>query len=92
LQHPGIVPILDSGVFERPGDSNLPWYAMPFLEEAHAAVGDIPAALRALGRYRHPRDRHFQLHLRCSPTFTPMEGDSTFQALLVIPRPASGRC
>jgi len=31
LQHPNIVPILDSGVLEVP-EGRLPWYAMSFLE------------------------------------------------------------
>ena len=35
-------------------------------------------------------DVHFQLHLRCSPTFTPVEHDARFRAMLVIPRPAPG--
>jgi len=61
------------------------------LAEVHAALGDINAALRALGRYAYPKDKHFQLHLRCSPTFAPMERDSTFRAMLVIPRPAPGQ-
>jgi hypothetical protein len=33
---------------------------------------------------------HFQLHLRCSPTFAPVENDARFRALLRIPRPARG--
>src|SRR5688572_8825767 len=32
LQHPGIVPILDSGSFELVDGSEVPWYAMPFLD------------------------------------------------------------
>ena len=31
LQHPAIVPVLDSGVFAGPGGEQLPWYAMPYL-------------------------------------------------------------
>jgi len=62
-----------------------------YLAEVQAAVGDVPAAMRALGLYRTPRDAHFQLHLRCSPTFTPLERDSAFRAMLVIPRPAPGQ-
>jgi tetratricopeptide (TPR) repeat protein len=31
LQHPAIVPVLDSGVFAGPGGVQLPWYAMPYL-------------------------------------------------------------
>jgi serine/threonine protein kinase/Flp pilus assembly protein TadD len=61
------------------------------LAEVLAAVGDLPGATRALGRYGTPRDVHFQLHLRCSPTFTPLERDSAFRAMLVMPRPAPGQ-
>ena len=32
LQHPGIVPILDSGAFPLPDGTAIPWYAMPLLE------------------------------------------------------------
>ena len=31
LQHPHIVPVLDSGVFTGPSAVTLPWYAMPFI-------------------------------------------------------------
>ncbi|HSA56780.1 MAG TPA: hypothetical protein VLE53_13805, partial [Gemmatimonadaceae bacterium] len=31
LQHPGVVPILDSGVVDWAG-MRIPWYAMPFLD------------------------------------------------------------
>ena len=31
LQHPNIVPILDSGVLRGPDGVSLPWYAMPYL-------------------------------------------------------------
>jgi serine/threonine protein kinase len=61
-----------------------------YLAEVHAAVGDVDATLKALGMYGTPADMHFQLHLRCSPTFAPLEQDSAFRALLRIPRPARG--
>jgi tetratricopeptide (TPR) repeat protein len=62
-----------------------------YLAEVHAALGDIDNALLALGRYEVTRDLHFQLHLRCSPTFGPLERDPRFRALLVIPRPLAGQ-
>ena len=61
-----------------------------FLAEVHAALGDVGGTLKALGLYGTPRDMHFQLHLRCSPTFAPVENDPRFRAMLVIPRPPSG--
>jgi tetratricopeptide (TPR) repeat protein len=62
-----------------------------YLAEVHAALGDIDKALLALGRYEVTRDLHFQLHLRCSPTFAPLERDPRFRALLAIPRPPAGK-
>lgn len=32
LQHPSIVPILDSGALRAPDGTSLPWYAMAYLE------------------------------------------------------------
>ncbi len=32
LQHPNIVPMLDSGVIRRGDGTEVPWYAMPYLE------------------------------------------------------------
>ena len=31
LQHPGVVPVLDSGTFAGPGGVELPWYAMAYV-------------------------------------------------------------
>jgi hypothetical protein len=61
-----------------------------YLAEVQAALGDVPKAIRSLGLYSTPRDGHFQLHLRCSPTFAPLEMDSAFRALLIRPRPPAG--
>lgn len=72
------------------GFTPLKVHTAVFLAEVHAALGDVAGALRALGTYGTPRDRHFQLHLRCSPTFAPLERDPAFRALLVRPRPAPG--
>ena len=68
-----------------------PLHTAVWLAEARAAVSDNAGALKALGMYGTPRDVHFQLHIRCSPTFTPLERDSAFRAMLVIPRPAPGQ-
>ncbi len=32
LQHPSVVPVLDSGVIDRPDGATTPWYAMPYLQ------------------------------------------------------------
>ena len=68
----------------------IPPHTAVYLAEAYAAVGNIEKAISALGSYGTPRDMHFQLHLRCSPTFTPLEDEARFRALLVIPRPPRG--
>lgn len=31
LEHPAIVPVLDTGVFTGPGDVLIPWYSMPYI-------------------------------------------------------------
>jgi hypothetical protein len=67
-----------------------PSHTAVYLAEAFAALGNIDGALKALGTYATPRDMHFQLHLRCSPTFSPLENDPRFRAMLVIPRPPRG--
>jgi hypothetical protein len=67
-----------------------PLHTAVYLAEAHAGVGDVTKAMRSLGLYATPRDGHFQLHLRCSPTFAPLENDPAFRALLVKPRPTAG--
>ena len=57
---------------------------------AHAALGNVDAAVALLSAYS-PRDGlHFQLHLRCDPPFDALVQDQRFQALLVMPRPPAG--
>ena len=78
-------------VTETTGAVYLPLlHTAVYLAEAKLAVGDVSGALKALGRYATQRDMHYQLHIRCSPTFAPLEQDSSFRALLRIPRPPRG--
>jgi len=74
-----------SGIYQP-----TPPHTAIYLAEVQAALGDVPKAIRSLGLYSTPRDGHFQLHLRCSPTFAPLEKDSAFRALLIRPRPPAG--
>jgi tRNA A-37 threonylcarbamoyl transferase component Bud32/tetratricopeptide (TPR) repeat protein len=67
-----------------------PAHTALYLAEVHAAVGDVDGAFKAVGTYGTQRDAHFQFHLRCSPTFAPLENEPRFRALLVIPRPPPG--
>lgn len=70
--------------------ATIPPHTVVYMAQAYAAVGDVEKSLAMLRRYDTPRDMHFQLHLRCDPTFAPVENDPRFRALLVIPRPARG--
>jgi predicted Zn-dependent protease len=58
-----------------------------FMAEAYAAVGDADEAMRWLDRKTPHGDLHFQLHLRCDPTFDPIANDRRFRALLLRERP-----
>lgn len=93
LQHPSVVPVLDSGVIDRRDGTSTPWYAMPYLHLAHAytALGDAGGALRALARHQPLHDAHFQLHLRCDPPFAPLHRTPRFRALVTTPPPVWGK-
>jgi cytochrome c-type biogenesis protein CcmH/NrfG len=68
-----------------------PVHLAVFLAEAHASAGDADRALHWLGRYTPSNDLHFQLHLRCDPSFDPIAGDKRVRALLVRERPPTAR-
>ncbi|HEU4720534.1 MAG TPA: tetratricopeptide repeat protein, partial [Gemmatimonadaceae bacterium] len=68
-----------------------PVHLAVFVAQAHAAAGDADAAMRWLGRFAPSGDLHFQLHLRCDPTFDPIAADSRFRALLLGERPPPTR-
>jgi hypothetical protein len=63
-------------------------HSATYLAGAHAAVGDASGAIAWLRRYSPAGDLHFQLHLRCDPTFDRLRGDSGFRALLDPTLPA----
>jgi hypothetical protein len=70
-----------------------PVHLVVFLAQAYAAVGDADGAMRWLGRYAPSGDVHFQLHLRCDPSFDPIAADPRFRALLLRERaPAAVGC
>jgi hypothetical protein len=61
LQHPNIVPILDSGALPAPDGRSLPWYAMAYLE------GETL-------RSRMPRERQLRV---CRGWVTPRQHPAT---------------
>ena len=68
-----------------------PLHTAVYLAAAYAALGDSDRAVQWLSRYQPQRDLHFQLHLRCDPTFDPIKDDQRFRALLTLPAPPLGR-
>jgi hypothetical protein len=65
----------------------VPVHTAIFVAGAHAAAGDADRAMYWLSRYSPSGDLHFQLHLRCDPTFDPIARDTRFRALLTRERP-----
>ena len=73
--------------------SPVPVHIAIYQAHAYAALGDPDRAVNWLGRFATPGDVHFQLHLRCDPSFDPIGSDRRFRALLTRDRaPASHRC
>jgi tetratricopeptide (TPR) repeat protein len=68
-----------------------PLHLAVFLSQAHAAAGDTDGAMRWLGTIAPVGDLHFQLHLRCDPSFDPIAADPRFRALLIAERPPPSR-
>ena len=64
-----------------------PVHLAVFMAQAYAAIDNADAAMRWLGRHTPSGDLHFQLHLRCDPTFDPIATDRRFRALLLRERP-----
>ena len=64
-----------------------PLHLAVFVAQAHAALGDVDGTMRWLGSYAPSGDLHFQLHLRCDPTFDPVATDRRFRSLLLRERP-----
>jgi hypothetical protein len=53
-----------------------------YLAHVYAALHDADRTMYWLERFTPSGDLHFQLHLRCDPSFDPIAGDSRFRALL----------
>jgi tetratricopeptide (TPR) repeat protein len=61
-----------------------------YLAAVYAALHDVAGAMSWLSQYQPRRDVHFQIHLRCDPSFDPIADDPRFKALLTLPRPEKG--
>jgi tetratricopeptide (TPR) repeat protein len=84
--------LLQQADSEAAGYSPLPLHTAVFLANAYAGLGDATRAVAWLRRYATRNDLHFQLHLRCDPSFAPIDRDPRFRELLLMPRPATGGC
>jgi serine/threonine protein kinase/Tfp pilus assembly protein PilF len=69
-----------------------PLHTAVYLAQASVALGQTDRAISRLSGYEPRLDLHFQLHLRCDPSFDPIRGDPRFQALLVRPAPHGQAC
>ncbi|HET9706862.1 MAG TPA: protein kinase [Gemmatimonadales bacterium] len=67
-----------------------PLHTAVYFAQAYAALGDADHAIAWLRQYAPREDLHFQLHLRCDPTFDPIAREPGFQSLLLGSRPARG--
>ena len=82
--------LLQQADSEAAAYSPLPLHTAVFLANAYAGLGDVTRAVGWLRRYSPRNDLHFQLHLRCDPSFAPIERDPRFRQLLLMPRPEEG--
>ena len=73
------------------GYTPTPLHAAVWIAEAYAGLRDADRTVEWLGRFRPAADLHFQIHLRCDPSFQPIEEDARFRSLLLTPRPAGAR-
>ncbi|MFL5617994.1 MAG: protein kinase domain-containing protein [Gemmatimonadaceae bacterium] len=71
--------------------TTVPMHTAVYAAHAYAALHDTDRAIRWLGSFAIPGDLHFQLHLRCDPSFDPIAGDHRFRALLIKERPPAER-
>ena len=69
----------------------VPLHTAVYAAHAYAALGDTDRAMHWLASFAPAGDLHFQLHLRCDPSFDPISGDPRFRALLVRERPRACR-
>ena len=88
LQHPGIVPVLDSGVLPAGSDVALPWYAMPYIageslrtrlqRETQLPIGDAVRIARAIAGALLVAHRQGIVHRDIKPENVIVSGDDVF--------------
>ena len=88
LQHPGIVPVLDSGVLPASADVALPWYAMPYIageslrarlqRETQLPIGDAVRIARAIADALLVAHRQGIVHRDIKPENVILSGDDVF--------------
>lgn len=88
LQHPSIVPILDSGILDRPDGTKVPWYAMPFLQgeslrsrltrEHQLTVEDSLRIADAVGRALEAAHRENVVHRDIKPENVFLSGEQVY--------------
>jgi tRNA A-37 threonylcarbamoyl transferase component Bud32/Tfp pilus assembly protein PilF len=88
LQHPGIVPILDSGAFPLPDGTAIPWYAMPLLEgeslrarltrETQLAVEESLRITQAVGEALEAAHRRDIVHRDIKPENVFLAGEQVY--------------
>jgi len=88
LLHPGIVPVLDSGVLPAGTDVALPWYAMPYIpgeslrarlqRETQLPIGDAVRIARAIAGALLVAHRQGIVHRDIKPENVILSGDDVF--------------
>jgi len=61
----------------------MPLHTAVYVAQAWADLGDAGRAVQWLEKYERSRDLHFQLHLRCDPSFARIAGAVGYRALLL---------
>jgi cytochrome c-type biogenesis protein CcmH/NrfG/tRNA A-37 threonylcarbamoyl transferase component Bud32 len=69
----------------------VPLHTVVYVAHAYAALHDTASAMHWLDGFALPADLHFQLHLRCDPSFDPIAADPRFRAMLLRERPPAER-
>jgi len=88
LQHPNIVPILDSGALRTPDGASLPWYAMPYLDgetlrrrlerESQLPIDEALRIALAAGAALEAAHRHEIVHRDIKPENIFLAGDHVY--------------
>ena len=88
LQHPSVVPVLDSGVIDRPDGTSTPWYAMPYLQgeslrdrldrERQLPIDEALRIAEAVGSALDAAHRHQIVHRDIKPENICLVGDHVY--------------